>query len=225
MSADENVAVIRELADAYATKDISTIDRLLHDDVVFHVPGAHPLSGTYRGKTQVFKYLAQVAATSQSDDGGFDVHAVMGDAEHAVALVTGTIEHNGIRFVRPVVHVFHVQAGQVTEFWEASLDQHAEDTFWLTALNPNADTELPIGPRPSVVSWLMTRRTNGAVEASAELSSTRSSILSGSVCCWLFRRSRSGQLASCAARGVHNCRSAVAGADRGCRWHARFDGR
>jgi ketosteroid isomerase-like protein len=61
-------------------------------------------------------------------------------ATNAVALVTGTIEHDGIRFVRPTVHVFHVRDGQVTEFWEASLDQHAEDDFWRRALTATDGT-------------------------------------------------------------------------------------
>lgn len=134
MGADENVAIVRRLADAYAAADIAAIDGLLADDVVFHVPGRHPLAGTYRGKPEVFGYLGKVAATSESTDGGFDVHSVVGDDEHVVALVTGTIEHGGIRFVRPTVHVFHVNGQQVMEFWEASLDQHAEDEFWVNAV-------------------------------------------------------------------------------------------
>lgn len=134
MTGEANVSVVRKLAAAYERADIGAIDALLSDDVVFHVPGDHPLSGTYAGKTEVFGYLGQVAATSQSADGGFDVHAVMGDDDHAVALVTGTIEHNGVRFIWPTVHVFHVRDGKVTEFWEASLDQHAEDEFWRQAL-------------------------------------------------------------------------------------------
>ena len=135
MTGEASVAVVRRLAAAYAATDINTIDELLSDDVVFHVPGGHPLSGTYTGKSEVFRYLGQVAATSQSADGGFDLHAVMGNDDHAVALVTGTIEHDGIRFVRPTVHVFHIGDGKVIEFWEASLDQHAEDAFWRSALD------------------------------------------------------------------------------------------
>ena len=127
--------MIRRLASAYAAADIATIDELLADDVVFHVPGRHPLAGTYVGKSEVFGYLGKVAATSESDDGGFEVHSLTGDDEHVVALVAGTIEHAGIRFVRPTVHVFHVNGTQVTEFWEASLDQHAEDEFWVNALS------------------------------------------------------------------------------------------
>jgi uncharacterized protein len=133
MSAEENIEVINRLASAYASADIAVIDQLLADDVVFHIPGRHPLSGTYVGKADVFGYLGRVAAMSETDDGGFDVHSVTGDDEHVIALVTGTIEHAGVRFVRPTVHVFHVNGTQVTEFWEASLDQHAEDQFWINA--------------------------------------------------------------------------------------------
>ena len=135
MAGESNVAVMQRLYAAYAAADIATINSLIADDAVFHVPGRHPLSGTYTGKDAVFGYLGRVAATSQSADGGFDIHSVMGDDQHAVALVTGTIEHKGTRFVRPTVHIVHVSEGKVTEFWEASLDQHAEDTFWTTALN------------------------------------------------------------------------------------------
>jgi ketosteroid isomerase-like protein len=134
MGADENVAVVRRLASAYAVVDIDAINDLLSDDVVFHVPGRHPLSGTYTGKTEVFGYLAQVAGASQSEDGGFEIHSVMGDDDHVVALVSGTIENGGVRFVRPTVHVFHVNGEQITEFWEASLDQHTEDEFWNNAI-------------------------------------------------------------------------------------------
>jgi ketosteroid isomerase-like protein len=135
MGADENIAVVQTLTSAYAAADINAISALLADDVVFHVPGRHPLAGTYTGKTEVFGYLAQVAAASESDDGGFEIHSMMGDDEHVVALVYGTIEHGGVRFVRPTVHVFHVDGDRVTEFWEASLDQNAEDEFWSSAID------------------------------------------------------------------------------------------
>jgi ketosteroid isomerase-like protein len=133
MTAEENVEVIHRLASAYAVVDIEEIDRLLAADVIFHVPGRHPLARTYVGKDEVFSYLGQVAALSESEDGGFEVHSVTADDAHAIALVTGTIEHHGVRFVRPTVHVFHVNGSQITEFWEASLDQHAEDQFWVDA--------------------------------------------------------------------------------------------
>ena len=91
MRAEDNVKLVRRLRSAYAAADIEVIDQLLTDDVVFHVPGRHPLSGTYVGKTDVFGYLVQVAALSESVDGGFEVHSVTGDDDHVGSLVTGTI--------------------------------------------------------------------------------------------------------------------------------------
>jgi uncharacterized protein len=131
--AEENERMIRKLMAAYASADVATINALVSDAVIFHVPGRNPLSGTYRGKDAVFGYLAKVAEISESEDGGYDLHAVMADDDHVVTLVTGTIENSGVRFVRPTVHVFHVDGAQVTEFWEASLDQHVEDEFWKKA--------------------------------------------------------------------------------------------
>ncbi len=143
MRGEENVKVIRQLVSAYAAADIEAIDRLLADDVVFHVPGRHPLSGTYVGKSQVFGYMGQVAAINDSAEGGFEIHSVTGDDDHAVSLVTGTIEHDGVLLVRPTVHVFHVNGTQVTEFWEASLNQHAEDQFWINALSEGPTARTP----------------------------------------------------------------------------------
>ena len=80
---------------AYDAADIEAIDQLLADDVVFHVPGRHPLSGTYLGKSQVFGYMGQVAALNESKDEGFEIHSVIGDDDHVVSLVTGTVEHDG----------------------------------------------------------------------------------------------------------------------------------
>lgn len=109
--------------------------RLVADDPVLHVPGKHPLAGEHRGKDAMWAYLGKVAEVS-GGKGGFDVHAITSDDEgHGVALLTGTIRD----FVRPVSHVWHVHDGLVTEYWEANLDQAAEDRFWTTALRPSAE--------------------------------------------------------------------------------------
>ncbi len=125
-----DVETVRSLYDAYAAMDIGGIDGLLAEGYVMHVSGSHPLSGDYTTKEAVWGYLGKVAETS-GGKGGFDVHTITSDGQgHAVALVTGTIRDH----VRPVVHVFHVRDGKITEFWDAYLDAAAEDQFWVTAL-------------------------------------------------------------------------------------------
>ncbi|MCX6431365.1 MAG: nuclear transport factor 2 family protein [Actinobacteria bacterium] len=141
MSSAANQDTVRRIYEAYAAMDIAGIDALMVDEPVMHVPGRHPLSGVYRGKEAMWGYLAQVAAVS-GGEGGFVVHAVTVDDEgHCVALLTGTIR----QFVRPVIHVWSVRDGLLAEYWEANLDQQAEDDFWTHALAP----ESPASPRTS----------------------------------------------------------------------------
>lgn len=132
MPRTETEQVLRDVYATYAVKDLAAINALAHDDLVMHVPGSHPLAGEYRGRDQMWGYLAQVAAVAGDRPGGYEVHAITADDDgHGVALLEGTIRD----FVRPVVHVWHVRDGKVTEFWEASLDQGAEDAFWTAALS------------------------------------------------------------------------------------------
>jgi ketosteroid isomerase-like protein len=114
---------VRGLYVAYATNDIGTIDGLIADDAVVHVPGAQPLSGKHRGKQSVWEYLGKVAEVGEGK-GGFDLHGVTADDEgHGVALLTGTIRY----WIRPVVHVWRVQDGLLAELWEVY-------RFWIGAL-------------------------------------------------------------------------------------------
>jgi uncharacterized protein len=122
--------LLRRLYQAYADVDVTTIDSLSADDGVLHVPGTHPLSGEHRGKEAMWTYLGKVAEVS-GGVGGFVVHGITSDDDgHAVVLLTGTIRD----FVRPVVHIWQVRDGRLAEFWETSLDQDAEDRFWISAL-------------------------------------------------------------------------------------------
>lgn len=122
--------IVRSLYAAYDAMDIPTVDGLLDDDYVMHVSGAHPLSGSHRGKPAVWSYLGKVAEVA-GGTGRFDVHSITVDEDgHAVALLTGSIRD----YVRPVIHVFHLRDGRFTEFWDAYLDAGREDTFWRDAL-------------------------------------------------------------------------------------------
>ncbi|MCU1589665.1 MAG: hypothetical protein JWP11_921 [Frankiales bacterium] len=126
----EDAGTVRSLYDAYAAMDIGGIDALLSDGYVMHVSGRHPLSGDYTGKPAVWGYLGKVSEIA-GGKGGFHVHTITSDGQgHVVALVTGTIRDH----VRPVVHVFHVGDGKITEFWDAYHDAATEDQFWQTAL-------------------------------------------------------------------------------------------
>lgn len=130
MSHATDADLVHSLYNAYSAMDIPAVDRLLSEDYVMHVSGHHPLSGAHRGKPAVWTYLAKVAEIA-AGTGGWDLHSVTVDGDgHAVALLTGTIRD----YVRPVIHIFHMQEGRFTEFWDSYLDAEREDEFWRGAL-------------------------------------------------------------------------------------------
>jgi ketosteroid isomerase-like protein len=103
------------------------------EDLEVHVSGNHPLSGHYRGREEAFGYIGRVGAWT-GGEGGFAVDAVLTDEEgHAAAIVTGTAFHDGVKFERPIVHLFTLQDGAMLSFRDLPFDQHAEDRFWAGA--------------------------------------------------------------------------------------------
>jgi ketosteroid isomerase-like protein len=59
-----------------------------------------------------------------------EVHDILANDEHGVALVIGSGERNGTSFRSPDVHTFHFRGGKVVEFWDSPLDQYEVDEFW-----------------------------------------------------------------------------------------------
>ena len=59
-----------------------------------------------------------------------ELHDVLANDEHVVALVTGTAERDGKALNDNGVQVFHMKGGKVAEQWFNPGDQYAADEFW-----------------------------------------------------------------------------------------------
>lgn len=130
MADHPDAELVRKGLKAFANRDMGTVGQVFADDIVWHVPGNNPLSGTYKGKEEVFGFLAKLGELS---GGSFklDVHDVVGNDEHVVALVriSGS-RPDGRTLEMPVAQVFHVRDGKVVEFWGMAEDQAKADAFW-----------------------------------------------------------------------------------------------
>ena len=126
--AHPNEDLVRRGFAAFGTGDIATLRELLADDIVWHVGGSSPITGDYKGKDEVLGFFAQLAERA---GGTFrvDVHDVLANDEHVVALVKGTGEREGKTLNDNGAQVFHVQGGKVTEEWFHPGDQYASDEF------------------------------------------------------------------------------------------------
>jgi len=129
MTDHPNLDLLRRGYAAYGAGDMDTINELFHDDVVWHVAGHSPIAGDYEGKEQVFGFFGKLAELSGGTS-KVEVHDLLADDEHGVALVKESATRNGRSHEGQATHVFHVRDGKVTEFWDAQVDQYAADEFW-----------------------------------------------------------------------------------------------
>jgi hypothetical protein len=129
MADHPNVALLRKGYEAFAKGDLDTLRGLFADDIVWHSPGNNILSGDYKGHEEVFGFFGRIV---QETGGNFsnDIHDVLANDEHAAVMVNAHSERNGKTLDAPVVHIFHVKDGKVTEFWAFGQDSNELDAFW-----------------------------------------------------------------------------------------------
>lgn len=126
---DEDVALLRKGYEAFATGDLDTIRGLFDENIVWHIGGRSPLAGDYKGIDEVFGFFAKLV---EIGGGTFKVelHDVLSNGTHTVALATNTGERDGKRLNDNNVAVYHVSNGKVTEAWFHPGDAYAVDEFW-----------------------------------------------------------------------------------------------
>jgi ketosteroid isomerase-like protein len=127
--AHPNEEIVHSGFDAFATGDVDTLRQLFDQDAVWHVPGRSPLSGDHRGLDAILGFLAR---TMELTGGTFraDVHDVVANDEHAVALYVTRGEREGRTLESRDVLVSHVRNGKLAEAWLLSADLYAVDEFF-----------------------------------------------------------------------------------------------
>jgi ketosteroid isomerase-like protein len=121
-----NVARIRDVYAAFATGDFAVLNDVFAEDLLWHDLGRNQLSGEYRGREVVFGFFGKVMEVTE---GSFhvDLHAVLADDEHGVALVVLTASRGGRTIKVNAVNVMHLRDGKVVEVWAVPTDQYAFD--------------------------------------------------------------------------------------------------
>ena len=130
MTDHPNLERARAGYEAFAAGDLAAVSDLLSDDIVWHSGGNNILTGDYEGKEAVLGYFGLLM---QESGGTFtnDIHDMLANDEHGVALVTVAATRGGKSLEDHVVHVFHMREGKMTEFWAYVEDQNAFDEFWV----------------------------------------------------------------------------------------------
>lgn len=124
MADHQNAAIVRAGLEAMYRGDLDEASAMIGDDVEWHEIGA---SEPVRGKAALVERMTSL-------DSGFDfsgeVHDVVGNDDHVVALVTTRATREGRTFEYKTAEIFHVTDGRVTSRWAFSDDTAAINEFF-----------------------------------------------------------------------------------------------
>lgn len=118
----------RRTADAFRAGDLELVSSLIASEVVWHVPGDHPMAGTIDGRKALLEWLARLAAI------GFWLveHDVFASDEHVCAVSTMGARRDGVDAQTRVVSIFRYRQGQQVERWLYPDDTAAWNAIFTT---------------------------------------------------------------------------------------------
>lgn len=122
-----NAQIVLKGFQAFGEGDMATMKEIMADDVKWHTAGRNKFSGTRQGLDSVLEFFGEVSSEAQIEQ---DLHAILADDEHVVALVTSNATRGDDSLSAQNVFVFHVSGGKVTEAWNTAYDAYAADAFW-----------------------------------------------------------------------------------------------
>lgn len=124
---EDNIKVVQDFFAAYGANDLDGIAGVMDENVQWHIPGRHPLSGTLNGRDEVLAFFAQLgAANFQADPIYFGA-----DETYVVDIHRGWSNAEG----KPNVDttwalVYRIAGGKIVEATNLSADQDAANTFF-----------------------------------------------------------------------------------------------
>lgn len=118
-----NVTLVRGLLDAFNAMNVEAITSVMADDVTWHMIG---------GETVVGLDGLGAAMSPGRDDFSIttEVHDVVGNDDHVIALVEATATAGDQVFEYRTAEIMHVENGKITERWAFSDDTQAINEFF-----------------------------------------------------------------------------------------------
>jgi uncharacterized protein len=123
------VELIRRGYAAFASGDMATLNDMFADDIEWTIPGRSPISGTRKGKAEVFDFFGQLAALSENTF-ALEMIDLLGSDDHVVALVHESAHRGEHRLDIDATHIWQVRDGKAVSFAAQTSDQYADDEFY-----------------------------------------------------------------------------------------------
>ena len=128
-SAAANEALVRRIMEAFARKEGFALRDCFAEDAVWHVPGAGVMSGTYRGRSEIFRFLARLPKLTGGTYRSTLVD-VLASEQRGAGLYRAQGEREGRSLDIDQLLLFTIRDGVVTEVLALPSDPVAFDAFW-----------------------------------------------------------------------------------------------
>jgi ketosteroid isomerase-like protein len=116
LSLEQRIQPVRNGFDAFTRGDMQAVSEQFTDDAVWHGTGTTRLGGDHRGKQAVIANIVDFAQSYQ--DIKMDLHDIVANEQHVVALVTTSVSRSGKSYKSQETYVFHVNNdAKITEAW------------------------------------------------------------------------------------------------------------
>jgi uncharacterized protein len=126
MGSADNIAQVKRFYEAGPPDDDGERHRFAATNIVWHVPGDNPVSGSYHGHAAVFGDIAE--RMQPLDTWRVDVVDVMANADLVVATVHLVAARGETRVETDGAHVFRFDTdGRIVEAWGFTADQAGLD--------------------------------------------------------------------------------------------------
>ena len=129
MSAAENGALVRRIFDAFARREGFALRGLFAEDAVWTVPGNGVMAGEYRGRDEIFRFLARLPKETEGTYSS-ELRDVLTSDERAAALYRASGTRHGRTLELDQVLLFRIQDRLVREVLALPSDPEAFEEFW-----------------------------------------------------------------------------------------------
>ncbi|MEM1006588.1 MAG: nuclear transport factor 2 family protein [Pseudomonadota bacterium] len=124
---EENIKTVQDFFAAYGQNDLDGIAAVMDEDVRWHIPGRHPLSGTKQGRAEVLAFFEQLGSAGFQAEpiyfGADDTHVV--DIHRGWSNVEGAVNVDTIWAL-----VYRIENGKIVEATNLSADQDTANAFF-----------------------------------------------------------------------------------------------
>ena len=126
-----NELVVRRIYAAFARGDMEGVLADCTNDVVFRIPGANKVAGTYKGREGFTAFLTALAAVADMQSFEEDIDALACDDDHGVILTTQRFRRqDGQQVAFRSAVAFQFRHGKLSEFSERPGNQEEYDQAW-----------------------------------------------------------------------------------------------